>query len=274
MKTSGRWLATGTLLAGTAVSALAELDTGDDRESDAERVARQCVYRSFETMMGDNMAFVRVNEHARGQRWIDENPSTFSEVTRWIGASEEFAIKDEHQRGLEVEALLRECRDSTVEQLAEAASASLSVAITQPRDMERLTRFMLYNECQPVGLLVDDSEDTLSDAGLTEHDVRDLAEQRLRNARLYVDEDNYEALLVTPHVEIVALLYGGAFSLGISFRKPMTDPLSRERYSAGNWHYQSVGTHANNPDFTLSWVSKLLDEFLTQYLQVNEEACD
>lgn len=122
MKTARRWaLAAGALLAGAAVSASAAPDAGEERESEAERIARQCVYRTFETAVGDNIAFTRVNEHARGQRWIEENPFTFAEVVRWIGAGEAFAIEDERRRGLEIEALLRECRDTTIERLVDAA---------------------------------------------------------------------------------------------------------------------------------------------------------
>ena len=35
-----------------------------------------------------------------------------------------------------------------------------------------------------------------------------------------------------------------------------------------------TGTHSENPDFILSGVSELMDEFIADYLRVNAEACD
>ncbi len=131
MKTAGRWprsLAAGALLAtGTALSMPAASDAGEEPESEAERVARRCVHRTFETTMGDGMPFVRETEHAQARRWIEENPFTFAEVARQLGAGEEFALEDEHRRGLEIEALLRGCRHFMIEQLIDAA-LSLSEA--------------------------------------------------------------------------------------------------------------------------------------------------
>lgn len=128
MGTAGRWsLAAGALLAGAALSAVEAPEAEEAQESEAGRAARRCVYRTFETPAGDNMAFVRVGEHARAQRWIEENPFTFAEVVRWIGAGEEFAIEDERRRGLAIEALLRECRGLALEELVEDALSPAEV---------------------------------------------------------------------------------------------------------------------------------------------------
>ena len=40
------------------------------------------------------------------------------------------------------------------------------------------------------------------------------------------------------------------------------------------WTNSITGTHGDRPDYVLASVNKLMDEFLTSYLRVNEQACE
>ena len=137
----------------------------------------------------------------------------------------------------------------------------LLVAATQTTQ----DRFRLFNECEPMDLLVI-LEDDAAGLGLTEGRVRTLAESRLRAARLFSDE-TVTYLLVYVNVA------GRAFSLAVEYRKLVYDAASQELGLSTTWSDGATGTHGGGGTFIVQSLSEALDGFVLEYLRVNEDAC-
>ena len=129
-------------------------------------------------------------------------------------------------------------------------------------------RFQLYTNCQPLRLFefVQQSDgDELE--GLTESVVRNVVESRLRSARLYTDEGTRPMLNVFVHIA------GRAFHVKLYLEKYFYDFASDETSYATTWDGGSTGMHGTDASYVLSFVSRHMDQFLVEYLRVNEEAC-
>ena len=144
------------------------------------------------------------------------------------------------------------------------------VAVTatgQDADSAR-KRFELFNNCQPMRLVVEGLPDAAADIGLTKERLVLAAESRLRGSRLYTAE-GYGAYLYL-RVNVV----GRAFNIALEYRKNVGDLASGEVGLATTWHAGGAGMHgATGAEFIVSGVSRNLDQFLTEYLRVNEAAC-
>ena len=60
----------------------------------------------------------------------------------------------------------------------------------------------------------------------------------------------------------------------VEFHKHFFDLASESPGMAVTWMSGRVGTHGGNAGYFLSGVSEHMDEFLVDYLRVNEEACE
>ena len=137
-------------------------------------------------------------------------------------------------------------------------------------------RFQLWNLCEPMflGVHVSVSEGL----GLEKDQVTTAARSRLRAARMYADSESATRLL--PRLEIVVFdvnaIEGGrtpAVSIRADFRKYLEDGLSNEQSYATTWTRGIVAAHSN-ASHILSVVSQIMDEFIDEYLETNEAACD
>ena len=166
----------------------------------------------------------------------------------------------------------------------EVGDAQEDLSYEEARD-----QFELYNQCQPIRLTTLLSDDA-DDIGLTEARLQTLVESRLRAARLY-NETALRRLIVS--VDVLSLARGGAvYSTTVQFQRqvvtieaarravfnalssqPAVLELAQASHTAPTWERGSVGTTGGGPDFILQGVSALLDEFILEYLRVNEEAC-
>ena len=136
----------------------------------------------------------------------------------------------------------------------------------------RVERFRLFNECQPINLSVvvqitGQDRTMIRELILTEEQVQTTAEARLRSARLY-DPEKLNDLRIA--VQVVGI----AFHISFDFRKAVWDGASEELWWTPTWESASLGSHAGDENLILSSVSRKMDEFLVEYLRVNEEACD
>ena len=136
--------------------------------------------------------------------------------------------------------------------------------------VERYQRFKLYADCLPMRLLVEGLHDGASKIGLTKEALQAAAESRLRSARLYRSTlaHPYHYLYVNVNV------FGRAFSIRLEFNKQVRDILSGDTSGAATWKVGSVGTHGGNANYIVSSVSQHMDEFLVEFLRVNEKACE
>ena len=127
-------------------------------------------------------------------------------------------------------------------------------------------RFRLFNHCGPLDFVVEGLPTGASEIGLTESSLQAAVESRLRAARLF-DED------VLPYLYLNVNVFGAAFSIDLRFNKTVDDVATDLRRQATTWQVGGTGTHGKNAGYIRSAVSEFMDQFLVEYLRVNEEAC-
>ena len=84
----------------------------------------------------------------------------------------------------------------------------------------------------------------------------------------------YTAEGFVSYLYLNVIVAGRAFSTSLDYKKTLIDPVSVEGGFATTWHTGSAGTHGGDAAYIVSNVSEHLDQFLTEYLRVNEAACD
>ena len=143
-------------------------------------------------------------------------------------------------------------------------------ALAQETDSRssKYERFQLYSGCSPMFLsaVVEEKDAAATTIGLTQQAIEAAVESRLRSARLY---DAKASQMLSVNVIVV----GSAFSVSMDYYKVLLDPLSQEKGPAPTWSSNWVGTHGQRGGYILSWVSQNMDQFLVEYLRVNEAAC-
>ena len=149
--------------------------------------------------------------------------------------------------------------------IAVATASQVAAAQTEVTAHER---FQLFNNCGPMYLIVEGLRGGELEIGLTEQRLQAAVESRLRGARLY------SSTARTPYLYVNVNLFSVAFSLRVEYKKLLLDGASGTSYVATTWEAAGTGTHGRNPEFIVSTLSGYMDEFLTEYLRVNEAACE
>ena len=130
-------------------------------------------------------------------------------------------------------------------------------------------RFDLFHGCDPIFLEVWLHDDKKTVEGLTEERLRFAAESRLRSARVYV---RYASGFNTPRLRVSASVGKYFFTVSVAFSKTLHDLHSELRDFVVTWERDTVQPHQRLESALLD-LSGFLDEFLAEYLRVNEEAC-
>ena len=140
-------------------------------------------------------------------------------------------------------------------------------ASADERAITDLDRFKLWNNCEPMMLVVEKLSDDATEIGLTREAVLTTVRSRLRAARLYSDQHFVSGLYVNVNVvsQSVNVYFG--------YRKLVRDFASGVDFFAITWHIGSSGIHSQDSSFILSSVSQLMDNFIDDYLRVNASAC-
>ena len=84
-----------------------------------------------------------------------------------------------------------------------------------PAEIIPYDRFLLFNECAPIDLVVEGLPPAAADIGLTKERIQILAESRLRAARLF-DEEARPYLYV--NIGVLVPTNRGAFNTAVSFQ--------------------------------------------------------
>ena len=145
---------------------------------------------------------------------------------------------------------------------------ALALTITPVQETTDRDLFQLFNNCEPMSLLLEvsgDDEDVKKE-GRTKERVQFAVESRLRGARLF------RSVFFLPVLEVNVSVLGGAFMMSMSYNKTVFDSVSGKNSFAPTWNRSILGTQSGAAYIILS-LSELLDEFLTEYLRVNEAAC-
>ena len=134
------------------------------------------------------------------------------------------------------------------------------------QDMTLYDRFRLWNDCQAMGVLVEDPGRDATEIGLTKSAIETAVRSRLRAARLYDD-----SLRPSSYLYVNINVVGPAFSIRVGYNQEMV--------SAGGWGVAPTwetgvtGTHGKDGSYILSDVSMKMDRFIDEYLRVNADAC-
>ena len=147
---------------------------------------------------------------------------------------------------------------------------ALALIITPVQETTDRDLFRLFNNCEPMSLDVEvngDDED-VKKVGLTKERVQFAVESRLRGARVFRSE------VFLPVLQVDVRVLGGAFSISMRYNKTLFDSVSGKNSFAPTWNNARLGTHGQRgAEYIVSSLSEFLDEFLTEYLRVNEAAC-
>lgn len=130
----------------------------------------------------------------------------------------------------------------------------------------KIDLFKLWNDCQPVHLVVESLPKDAADIGLTREAITVAVRSRLRAARLYA-AGAWSWLYVNVNV------LDQAFSISVEYKKWVKDTASGEEGTTGTWSTGSLGTHGSRSGYILSSVSTHVDRFIDEYLRVNADAC-
>ena len=134
-------------------------------------------------------------------------------------------------------------------------------------------RRQLYTACAPTDFVVEalDAEDSQR-TGLTEQEIANAVESRLRAARLFTPTAE-QTLNEEQYLYINANITDHAFSINVELNRYLKDI----GYGFGGyvavWRTGGAGTHGGNGQYLLGVVSKYLDRFIASYLRVNEANC-
>lgn len=155
-------------------------------------------------------------------------------------------------------------------------------------------RFELFNTCRPMWVDIDITglSSNVAAIGLTEEDLHAAAESRLRSARLYSEKDSMMPVIrgeenlrrqITSVLDwrnrgglsVEVVVEDRQFSMSVEFKKRLTDEFKNDTIATTwdrrirRWHVMS-----GKKNYILQEFSQILDKFLTQYLRVNEAACE
>ena len=134
----------------------------------------------------------------------------------------------------------------------------------------------LYAACAPMIFTVADlSPEGEKETGLTKQAIINAVESRLRGARLFVPlgKQGKEHQIRLQNIHVVVSIYAPAFSVIVSLERLVEDLGYGLPGIATVWIAGKVGTHGGDGTLILGLVSEILDEFLVNYLRVNEADC-
>ena len=142
----------------------------------------------------------------------------------------------------------------------------LSTTVQAQTDLDFMK---LWNACQPIFLVVEDTTKGSKNIGLTEQRIQTMAESRLRAARIY-HKDSGTALYINVHY-----LEGnaGAFSLRLEFQQPVRLLRYGKTMIATTWDISVLGTAAGSAEYIMQVLSEYVDRFVNEYLRVNADSC-
>ncbi len=143
-------------------------------------------------------------------------------------------------------------------------------------------QFRLFNNCQPIELLIGvslgkDKDDRIN---LTETELRNFIESRLRSARIPIElSESGKSTKMVDHLYAGVNTVGIGVSMELEFNKVLEDSLSSTYGTATTWETGTLG-HFGISDsveekkaIILSGFQGHLDEFITEYLRANQKYC-
>ena len=142
--------------------------------------------------------------------------------------------------------------------LAVLSLAALSSMAAERSIADRIGRFQLFNECRSMAVSV-------LAKGLPNTNLNAAVESRLLTAGLFDVEAGSRLIL---RVDIA----GSAFNSFLGYKKLVVDPTTSELFHATTWYISRTGMY-DDANFIYGKVAQDVDQFILEYLKVNQEAC-
>ena len=128
---------------------------------------------------------------------------------------------------------------------------------------------ILYSGCMKMRLSthVQAAEGRADSISISNDELRDLVQSRLRDASLFDYTEHRQVLSVD------VSLVGASFQVRGILHRYLKDTGFGEAGYVMVWTKGSHGTHSGKRDFVLETASRLVDRFMVQYLSANRKAC-
>ncbi len=121
-------------------------------------------------------------------------------------------------------------------------------------------------------------EDEAQSLGVAESErLETMDESRLRAARLYQPQQSERLPVLNVDVEALVGDATNAYTVQVEFYRIMLNPDTERGVAVATWRRGSFGyfgSRAKVSDSVQATVSDFVDEFILDYLRVNEDSCD
>lgn len=154
--------------------------------------------------------------------------------------------------------------------LAVALALVLAAPASSAEKVTSFDRFRLWNGCKPMRLVVETLHKDAIAIGLTEKDLTAAARSRLRAARLFSADGKGTAW---SYLYVNVNVLKAAFGIDIEYKKNVRDLATAVELTTKTWGHGMTGQHGRDSNYVLSWLSRLTDTFIDEYLRVNAGAC-
>ena len=143
-------------------------------------------------------------------------------------------------------------------------------SVAEDQEVTTLDRIALWNECKPTHLLVEELPDDAKEIRLTVEAIEVTVRSRLRAARLYTAG---LPTFLDPYLYVSISANTDTFYSTFEYNKPLRDDATGFLIHAETWDLSGLGRHGGDAAYVLSILAQNTDEFIDEYLRVNEEAC-
>ena len=200
--------------------------------------------------------------------WASAAEADLDEIREWLELRDEMeevidGLNIDEARAVEMKELADRMSE---DELKEFRETTLKIQ-ANPREF-LAEKFRLFTRCASVGLVIEPMHSDAEKIGLTAESVQAAVESRLRSARIYTDVADNHFIYINIHV------IKKVFHIGLFFDKQFFDPVTEVTMPASTWRIGTLGTHGTDAGFILSSLSGHVDQFLVEYLRVNEPACN
>ncbi len=126
----------------------------------------------------------------------------------------------------------------------------------------------VLKDLNEIPIVIEDPGGGGTKIGLTSNRMRTVTELKLRKEGIKIIEKS------TCFLYVNTMIAGNAFRVRLELKEKAKISRLDAFYAATTWQNEMVGTHGNNPEYIVSALGELLDEFLNDYYKANPKKID
>ena len=126
----------------------------------------------------------------------------------------------------------------------------------------------VLKDLNEIPIVIGDPGEGGTKIGLTSNRMRTVTELKLRKEGIKIIEKS------TCFLYVNTMIVGNAFRVKLELKEKAKISRLDAFYAATTWQNEMVGTHGNNPEYIVSALGELLDEFLNDYYKANPKKID